>query len=31
MNLAIAPKARDYILARGGVVHLIPHDGLSLC
>lgn len=31
MKLTISAKARDYILARGGEAHLIPHDGLRLC
>lgn len=31
MQLAISPQARDHILAKGGVVHLESHQGMSLC
>ncbi len=31
MDLAIDAKARDYILARGGVAHLVSFQGISLC
>ncbi len=31
MNLAVDAKARDYILARGGVAHLASFQGMSLC
>ncbi len=31
MNLSISDEAREYILARGGVAHLVSFQGMSLC
>jgi hypothetical protein len=31
MNLTISAEARDYILAKGGVAHLVSYQGMSLC
>jgi len=31
MELSISAKAREYIVARGGAVNLVDHQGMSMC
>jgi len=29
--LSVSDKARDYILIKGGCVHVLPSEGISMC
>ncbi len=31
MNISIGAKAREYIIAKGGAVNLVDHQGMSMC
>jgi hypothetical protein len=31
MNISISAKAREYILGKGGVVHIVSNRGMSVC